>query len=755
MSSGTTTPAPAAPLVGRADEVEDVLGLLARARLVTLTGPPGVGKTRLAQAVCAARTEDPSGPRVVWVDLAPLREVRQVHAELVRALAPGESGDRDRLLVLDNCEHLLDTDPDLGTEVVELLASSPRLQVLATSRERLRLAAEREYAVPPLPMPSADDADDPAALRGNPAVALLLDRAPPAVRLAPGTARALAEICIGLDGLPLAIELAAARLRVFTPSELAFRLSRRMSVLTSGPRDAPARHRDLRTAIAWSHDMLPDRDRAVFRRLSVFPGDWDLPGAEAVCAVPDFLDVLDSLVDKSLVRRAGEDVDGRARFTMLMSLREYAAEQLEELDEGRETRDRHARWFAGRAREWEATIGTPAETDTVPQLTTFRADLDVALGHARATDQAELVVWLAVALAWFGYTRGVLAEAELPLAELSAAADDDRDDPEARPAGRLAAGVAAYGLGRLDLVEELLAPFRDAAGGPEERRGAVARAFLGHLARGRGELAEAAALYSAARATHVRLGNTRGIAWAGHDLGLLALDEERFEDAERLLSESLELFEQLDFDWAVAVCACLLASAVVRGGGAADVDRAAGLVDRALRLHDRAGDRRGTAQCLEVAAEVALARGAAATAARLVGAAHARRQRAAALATGSELRRLGDLDQRLDRTLGRAGAEHERHAGRTMAPAAVLELATRTTTTGTGGPTAVELTARQLEVAALVAAGHTNRQIGTLLGISEKTTEVHVHNLMTRLETPSRAGVAAWAAARGLAAPAP
>ena len=223
MPSGSSPPAPAAALIGRAAEVEDVLDQLGRARLVTLTGPPGVGKTRLALAVCADRDD------VSWVDLAPLRDPRQVRAELARASRPdGYDDSTDRLVVLDNCEHLLDSDPDLAGQLAELLRSTPRLQVLATSRERLRLAAEREYAVPPLPMPSDDDADDPARLRGNAAVTLLLDRAPPAVQLTPNTARALAEICIGLDGLPLAIELAAARLRVFTPSELAFRLGRRM-----------------------------------------------------------------------------------------------------------------------------------------------------------------------------------------------------------------------------------------------------------------------------------------------------------------------------------------------------------------------------------------------------------------------------------------------------------------------------------------------------------------------------------------------
>ena len=751
MPSGSSPPAPAAALIGRAAEVEDVLDLLGRARLVTLTGPPGVGKTRLALAVCADRDD------VSWVDLASVRDPRQVQAELARVSRPdGYDDPSDRLVVLDNCEHLLDSDPDLAGQLAELLLSAPRLQVLATSRERLRLAAEREYAVPPLPMPSHDDADDPVRLRGNPAVTLLLDRAPPAVQLTPNTARALAEICIALDGLPLAIELAAARLRVFTPSELAFRLGRRMSVLTSGPRDAPDRHRDLRAAIAWSHDLLSERDRTAFRRLSVFPGEWHLDSAAAVCAEPDVLDVVESLLDKSLVRRAGENLDGDARFTMLMSLREYAAEQLEEQAEEHDTRDRHATWFSRRAREWEATIGTTAETDTLPQLATFRADLALALEHARAADDAERVVWLAAGLAWFSYTRGTLTEAEVSLAELVSAADDQRADDDARAAGRLAAGVTAYGLGRLDVAGDLLDPFREADGAAGQRRGTVARAFLGHLARARGDFAEAAALYTAARTTHVRLGHTRGTAWAGHDLALLALDEDRIDEAEQLLTESLELFDSIDYDWAVAVCACLLAGAVVRRGGAADVDRAAALLARALRLHDEVGDRRGVAQSLEAMAEVALARRAAATAARLVGAAAARRERAAALATEAEVRHLTDLDQRLDRALGRSASQRERHAGRTMAPAAAVALAMGMAAIGPEGAGGAEgavvvLTPRQREVAIQVAAGRTNRQIGTALGISEKTAEVHVHNIMERLDVPSRAGVAAWAAARGLA----
>ena len=190
---------------------------------------------------------------------------------------------------------------------------------------------------------------------------------------------------------------------------------------------------------------------------------------------------------------------------------------------------------------------------------------------------------------------------------------------------------------------------------------------------------------------------------------------------------------------------------LVRNGVPAEIDEAAALLGRALTLHDRVGDRRGVAQSLEVLAEVALARGSAATAGRLAGAAAFRRDQVDVAPTEGESRRLADIDARLQRTLGAAAADHERHAGRTMPAAAVLELAGRMTAVATTDTAPVELTARQVEVAALVAAGLTNRQIGKELGISEKTTEIHVHNLMTRLDVPSRAGIAAWVSARGLA----
>ena len=732
-------PMPVAPsrLVGRSSEVADVRDLLRTARLVTLTGPPGVGKTRLALSV----VEDEAD--VAWVDLAPVTDAAGVVGEIGRALGlPSASSsaqlaaatDRPHLVVLDNCEHL----PGLATVVADVVAATTRLRVLATSRERLRLATEREYAVPPLPMPSADELDDPARLRDNPAVTLLLERAPGGVKLTPGTARALAEICIGLDGLPLAIELAAARLRVFTPSELAFRLERRMAVLTTNVVDAPARHRDLRTAIDWSYGLLPEGEQAVFRRLSVLAGGFTIADAEAVSDDAQAMDALESLLDKNLVRRATDD-GPEARFAMLVSLREYAAERLAEDGEEAATRDRHAAWFATRSRHWEATLGSAAETATLEELPRARADARTALGWVRTHPDPDDALWLATMLGWDGYLRGLMADAVVALDVLAERGTEASG--EVRTAATLAAGVVAFGHGDPERAAVLLA---EVDAGTDPRRAAVADAFLGHVARDEGRYDEAAARYRAGREAALAAGNRRGQAWADHDLALLALDEGRDADAVPVLAEALEIFEELDYPWGSAVCGWLLGVVEVRSGR---YDVAAELLGRALRLHRDVGDRRGAAQCLEALAEVALARGSAATAGRLLGAAGRQREVVASPPNEHEARALEDIAHRVERSLGTSAAQHERHAGRTMAPEAVFELAERLTTEA-DAEAATALTARQSEVAALVAEGLTNRQIGRRLGISEKTVELHVSAVLARLGVPSRAGVAAWAAGR-------
>jgi non-specific serine/threonine protein kinase len=735
VRTASRPPAPATALIGRDTDIEAVLDLLGRARLVTLTGPPGVGKTRLATAAAATLAAD-FADGVVWVDLSPLTDAQQAGAEIARTL--DESFDPDALLVLDNFEHVLDAAPALA----RLLGSTTRLRILATSRERLRLSAEHEYAVPPLAMPSDPEVDDLARLGDNPAVAVLLSRAPANIKLTVDTARALADICIRLDGLPLALELAAARLRVFSPSELAFRLDHRTAALSGGPRDAPARHRDLRAAIAWSHDLLSDRDRAVFRTLSVFPNDWSVAAAAAVCDEPEILDAIESLLDKSLIRRLAQD-QGEARFTMLMSLREFAAEQLGPGEAAR-ARARHTKLFADAASAWERTVGTADEIATWILFATIRADLRTAFEHSRTQSDADATLWLASVVGWYWYTRGSLGDAQILLDEIARATEQDTSSPDARASAVLIAGVLTYAKREPAAAEAALRRAADLAEQlGDDRRRAIATAFLGHLARDAGDFAAAHGRYETVREIYAQQGNTRGLAWASHDLGLLAIELGDGQAAVRLLHESVRYFEQLDYPWAVASSTRALGEALLRAG---ELPAATAAFSRALTLHDQVGDRRGIAECLEGFAGVCGEWATPATAARLLGAARAQRARGAAPPSDVEQARLTRLDDRITAELGASRADHERQAGRTMPHSAMLDLAASVTLTQPGDTGTVTLTDRQWEVAELVAAGNTNRQIGRRLGISEKTTEVHVHNIMKRLRAPSRTGIATWLA---------
>ncbi len=740
MLSASAPPLPTTMLVGRVVELEAVTDLVVDSRLVTLTGPPGVGKTRLALSV-ADLVADRFAEGVAWVDLVPVRDAHQLQAEVARALEGRIDAlpDRAALLVLDNCEHLIEA----VAELAHRLTAGSRLRILATSRERLHLTVEREFAVPPLPMPDDAELGDLPALRRNHAMALLLARAPGGISLTERSARPLADICVRLDGLPLALELAAARLRVFTPAELSFRLEHRTAPLVGGPRDSPARHRDLRAAISWSHDLLTDRDRTVFRRLAVFPGEWTIAAADTVCAVPDVLGSVESLLEKSLVQRAGSE-GVTTRFRMLTSVREFAAEQLVATDEDDATRDRHIAYVAELARGWEHTVGTDTENVTWTELGALRADLAVTFERAGAIADTTRLPWLAAAVGWYSYTRGRLGNGPEIIAAIDVLADRI-DDADARGAATLAAGVVAFGLSDLDTAGRHLNHARELAGADgNERRIAIAEAFLGHVARDRGDPDSAAGRYATARAIYARLGNRRGTAWADHDLALLAVEQQRWSDAQALLRAAITSFEGLGYDWAVAACTQALALALVGDGD--ETGEAGTMLDRALALHARVGDRRGIAQCLEGLALVALASGRSSWAARLAGAAQAERAGAGAAPTEAEAARAAGLDRELTRVLGRSAADHERHAGQTMPAADVRELAARVT--AEPQLEAPNLTPRQWEVAERIAAGDTNRQISSRLGISEKTAEIHVHNIMKRLATPSRAGVAAWMARR-------
>ena len=777
-ASHSNLPSPADLFVGRDGELEAVSGMLAhpQARLVTLTGPPGIGKTRLAVA-CALAHAERGGCAPVFVDLAPVRDPALVMIELAQAVGVEPRGGTDltdqlaaalgheeRLVILDNCEHLLAAAPDVG----RALAACPRLRVLATSRERLRLSAEQEFPVPPLAMPAPTDVADLSGLAANPSVALLLDRARrtnPSFDLTPSNALLLASACVRLEGLPLAIELAAARLKVLTPGELVFRLSSRMEVLAGSTRDVPIRQRALRSAIAWSYDLLDAGERALFRRLSVFAGSWTLADAGSVCALneTDALAMVESLLDKSLIRRLPGD-EQTAEFSMLESLREYAADQLASHAEVDETRERHADHYAGLAAQFEASIGLPEERTWILRVGRHHADLRAALDYCLDTGRDARALWLATALGWYHYTHGDLDHGQalvdavlLPAADgYDPAAMSDDTTVGGQASVLIAAGVLAWASGEMDRAQGLLRSALERSEGlGDARRAAIACAFLGHVARAVGQWDASADWHRRAEAGFRDGGHTNGVAWAWHDLGLLARDHGDLESAAELLRASLRDFRQLDHPWALAWSAWGLGTTLSAQGRLAE---ACPLLAEALQIYTDVNDPRGIAQCLEALAHVASERAHYETAARLIGAAAALRVRVAARQPDAEQARSSAVERVLVRALGPQDADTLMNAGRTMPAQQAADLAMAVALgTAPGDPDRshqVPLTPRERQVAALVASGRTNRQIGRVLGISEKTAEVHLHHVMSKLDARSRAEVAAWAVTHHLSAPA-
>lgn len=499
-------PADASELIGRDREAGEVRELVRAKRLVTLTGPGGTGKTRLSLRV--AREVMPEFPHgVFFVALEPIRDPGLVPATIAGALSLPEDParpaadvlkerlrDRATLLVLDNFEQVTAAAPLVG----DLLKAAPRLRCLASSREALRLYGEQEYPVPAL---SEDDA-----------VALFVERArmvKPSFEVTDATRDTVRAICARLDRLPLAIELAAARMKAFSLEALWSRLDKSLSVLTSGARDLTERQRTLRGAIAWSYDLLGGTERAVFRRLAAFVGGCRIEAAEAVCDPDGALDVpvadaLPAFVDKSLLRCA-EDPDGETRFTMLQTIREFALERLAEASEAADAARRHAAWVALLTEGAKRALSAGDDAPHLDRLAQEHDNIRAAISWALETGEAGAGMRVADAVWRFWQQRGHLAE------------------------GRA-------------LVERLLALPAAAAPTVERAKGLAALAGLAYW---QGDFAPVAAAYAEASAIHRRGSDRAALAEAVFDQAFVPFLSGDLEGARALLQESLALYAEI------------------------------------------------------------------------------------------------------------------------------------------------------------------------------------------------------------------
>jgi non-specific serine/threonine protein kinase len=546
-ASNDTLPRPATALVGREREVADVAALLAspETRLVTLSGPGGTGKTRLAIAA-ARRAAGAFADGAVWVGLSGVASPADVLPAIARALEVEEElhrtpaellaerlADARMLLVLDNVEQVVDAAPELA----RLLERAPGVTMLATSRFLLRIAAERAYPVPPLALPRSGETVD--ELLSSDAVTLFVQRAralDPAFRLDARSAAAVAEICARLDGLPLAIELAAARSRVLPPAALLAHLDRPLAVLTSGPADAAERQRTLRRTIEWSVRLLSNEERSLFAALASFAGGWWLDDALAVAApdgdLPALVDGLHTLLEKSLL--SARTADGETRYGMLETLREYAAEMLSAEPDADAVRERHARHFAARAAAWSARGDGPEQPAAMAWFASSHQNLRAALAWTAAHDVTALPAF-ALSLARWWYLAGHWLEALDGYARALAASPSDHE----RAAILDARGRLQMFLGDepAALADHRLA-WRIAEATADARLRALAAEGLGQVLLKVGD-ADAAATLETASAEARRAGHPGVLAAALTTLATARVGEGAHEAAEALLAEAL------------------------------------------------------------------------------------------------------------------------------------------------------------------------------------------------------------------------
>jgi predicted ATPase/DNA-binding CsgD family transcriptional regulator len=784
--------------VGREAELAEMLRIAHGTRMLTLTGPAGVGKTRLA-IEAARRMGEIDIDSLCFVDLARISEPELIEQAMIAALGghqdPGRAGIEiiagllgpKSLLLLDNCEHLIDPVARLADA---LLREVPDVFVLATSREPLDIAGEARYAVPPLIEEQS--------------VRLFVERAS---RILPGFAPSreakstLAQLCRRLDGLPLAIELAAARVAQMPVEEIISRLDDRFALLTRSSRTASPRHQTLESAIDWSYGLLDVEERAAFVCLSVFAGGFDATAAEQVTGCR--FDILGRLVDKSMVV-TGIGVDGRARYRLLESLREYSHERLEEDGNGAVAKRRHFEHFGALATKAAKELRGPRQAHWVDRLNEELANLRAALEWGRSEDP-DAALAMAVDLAGF-WMRGHDLECRSWLLGLAAAAQSPR--PETQAAALTWAAFFAFGLGdrataaqevdqalelwrRLDepagvafalitkarsgtdkppdkhsgrastrylaaqlpLLEEAL---REARRAGNKNLVAESLMWLGQAKSIGGREEEARAHLEEAVTIAGLAGDVWTLAFVHDSLGHLDYTQGRLEDARAHHAESLELFSATRHAGMAAHAHTYLGLVRLAQDDAVDTRRH---FDAALTIH---GTDRTDPALVAGLGMLAVRNGSFERALSLHGAASSMPWGAGPppigptapvwpwVGTGAELADLEKLPWigAARRSLGREAADAAWRAGAAMSASQIVAYALSDAgeLPEAGGP----LTGREKEIAAMVARGHRNREIAELLMISRRTVDAHVEHIRNKLGHQSRAQVAAWATAQGL-----